>query len=37
MIPFYHSVLEIENQLNRLAALYDGNIDGFGSYGNVED
>lgn len=36
MIPCYHSVLEIESELNCLAGLFDSNIDGFGSYGNVE-
>lgn len=34
MIPEYTEIIKIEEELNNIAKLYDGYIDGFGSYGN---
>ena len=34
MIPEYAEISKIEEELNNIAMLYDGYIDGFGSYGN---
>jgi hypothetical protein len=35
IVPAYDRVVDIERQLDRIARLYGGRADGFGSYGNA--
>ena len=35
LIPNYYEIVKIEEELDNIAKLYGGYIDGFGSFGNI--